>query len=392
MTERSDHIAMSMNTDGQLVSLCRTGDLSAFEELVERHRRSIVLHACRRLGCFDDGEDIAQEAFVRAYFLMPQLRDRDRFLPWLRTIAERLCLMRLRSRREECVSPAELERLNPIAEPSEPLGDFLDTLPDAMGRAVSLTYFEGFTCAEAAEILGVQEGTVKSRLSRARAILKKELTIMGEPKSTSAFKNETTERLMRRAERLIEQGEYEAAGEQLEDVLDIQFERDMFLDPEAVRMAERAWEQSRQRDAEENARRYGRRLEDLDWKVARFNELSNSLAHPGGEGRDIWGMPADAWEHVLDARDICRRLKVSPATLHGWIGQGLPVIRYRPWVRFDLERVKAWLADRGTDSKPEISLREASHPLAYLFSAIEAGRITAEQAERIFRELDLPPV
>lgn len=382
---------MSMNTDGQLVTLCRAGDLSAFEELVDRHRRSIVLHACRRLGCLDDGEDIAQEAFVRAWFLMPQLREPDRFLPWLRTIAERLCLMRLRRRREECVEPAEIERLSPATDPPDAL-DILDPLPDAMRRAVSLTYFDGYTCAEAAEILGIREGTVKSRLSRARAILKKELAIMGEPKSTAVFKNEVTERLMHRAEQLMERREYEAAGEHLDEVLAIQFERDMCLDPEAVRMAEQAWEQSRQRDAETNARQYGRELADLDWKVAKFNELSNSLEPPGGEGKDIWGVPADSWHEVVDARDIFRRLKVSPTTLRGWLGRGMPVIRYRPWVRFDFGRVKAWLADQGIDPRPEISLREASHPLAWLFGQIEAGRLTAEQAERIVRELDLPAV
>jgi RNA polymerase sigma-70 factor (ECF subfamily) len=160
---------MSTNTDGQLVSLCRTGDLAAFEELVGRHRRSIVLYACRRLGCFDDGEDIAQEAFVRAYFLMPQLREPDRFVPWLRAIADRLCLMSLRSRREECVEPAELERLSPTIEPSEPDADVLGSLPDSMRRAVSLTYFDGYTCAETAEILGTRPPTLLGVSSRSRA-------------------------------------------------------------------------------------------------------------------------------------------------------------------------------------------------------------------------------
>lgn len=385
------HDAMSMNTDGQLVTLCRTGDLSAFEALVDRHRRSIVLHARRRLGCLDDGEDIAQEAFVRAWFLMPQLREPDRFLPWLRTIAERLCLMRLRSRREECIEPAEIERLSPASEPPESL-DILDPLPDAMRQVVSLTYFDGYTCAEAAEILGIREGTVKSRLSRARAILKKELAIMGEPKSTAVFKNEVTERLMSRAEQLIEHEQYEAAGEHLDEVLDIQFDSEMCFDPEAVRMAELAWEQSRRRDAAMNARQYGRELAELDWKVARFNELSNSLEPLGGEGRDTWGVPAECWSEVIDARDICRRLKVSPATLHGWLGRGMPAIRYRPWVRFDFERVQAWLAGQSIKPTEEVSLREASHPLAWLLGQIEAGRLTADQAARIFRELDLPPV
>ncbi len=124
--------------------------------------------------------------------------------------------------------------------------------------------------------------------------------------------------------------------------------------------------------------------------MGRFNVLSNSLAHPGGEGKDIWGVPSEI--NSFDARDICRRLKVSPTTLHRWVQQGLPAIRYRPWVRFDYNRVKAWLAEQGITPRPEITLAQASRPLRFLFAEIEAHRLTAEQAEHIFRELDLPAV
>lgn len=384
---------MSMETDGQLVARCRRGDLTAFEALVERHRATIVALAYSRLGCFADAEDIAQEAFVHAFFRLPQLREAEKFMPWLRSITARFCLMHLRRRREECIEPGETERLSAVeaSHDDSRLEEALAKLPEAMQLTIRLTYLHGYTTTEAAEILGVRRGTIKSRLGRARAALRKELGIMGEREPSSAFMNEVTERLMERARELLERGEYEAAEESLDEVLNVQFEHGSRFDPEAVRMAESVWEQMRQRNAEANARQYGKHLEDLDWKVGKFNTLSNSLAHPGGEGQDIWGVPRGA-KSVLDARDICRRLKVSPTTLHRWIQQGMPVIRYRPWVRFGYDRVKAWLSEQGITPRPEITLAQASHPLRFLFAEIEADRLTAKQAERILRELDLPPV
>lgn len=213
---------------------------------------------------------------------------------------------------------------------------------------------------------------------------------MSDQKTDSGFTNQVIERLMRQARELLEHGDYEAAEAPLDEVLGIQFEQGFGFDPEAVRMAEKVWEEMRRHDAESNARQYGERLEDLDWRITPFNTLCNSLAPPGGEGEDLWGVPREAFEHFVDSRDVCRRLKISTVTLHRLVQEGMPVIRYRPWVRYDWERVQAWLADKTVE--PDISPQMASHPLRFLFSEIQAGRLTAEQAERMFRDLDLPPV
>ena len=380
---------MNKEIDGQLVSRCRQGDVAAFEVLVERHREDVVRCCAGRLNSLHDAEDIAQDAFVHAYFRLHQLREPEKFLPWLRAIAERFSLMHLRRRREEVMEPAEAERLASVPPPSDTdhINDALAALPKPMLEAIKLTYLLGYSNAEAAHILGIREGTIKSRLSRARAILRKELAIMSESKS---FTNEVLERLMIQARELLDRGDYEAAEAALEEVLDTQFEHELRFDPEAVRMAETVWEEMRRRDAESNARQYGKRLEDLDWKVSRFNTLSNSLAPPGGEGQDLWGVPREAFERFVDARDICRRLKISPITLHRLAQEGMPAVRYRPWVRFDWERVQAWLADKKVE--PDISVELASHPLRFLFAEIESGRLTAAQAERIYHDLDLPPV
>jgi RNA polymerase sigma-70 factor (ECF subfamily) len=388
MTERSESLlAMNTETDGQLVSRCLSGDVSAFEMLVDRHRASLVRHAQRRMSNLADAEDVAQESFVHAYFRLHQLREPEKFLPWLRSIADRFCLMHIRRRREEPVDPAEAERLT-AASPG--IREALDALPEPMLDAVKLTFLLGYTNSEAAEILGVREGTIKSRLSRARAILRMEMGIMSARKTGRSFHDEVIERLIRQARELLEQGDYAAAEKPLDEVLDIQFENGLRFDAEAVRMAESIWDEMRRRDAESNALQYGKRLEDLDWKVAKFNTLSNSFAPPGGEGEDLWGVPRETLGQLVDSRDICRRLKISPVALNRLVQEGVPVIRYRPWVRYDWERVQSWLAGRRVE--PDVTLDQASHPLRFLFVEIESGRLTADRAERMFRDLDLPPV
>ena len=82
-----------------------------------------------------------------------------------------------------------------------------------MREAVSLTFVAGYTCGEAASIMGVKEGTVKSRLNRARAKLKEVMGMaerdMAGSRRTSEFTQQTIERLKREAQRLVAEGNVE---------------------------------------------------------------------------------------------------------------------------------------------------------------------------------------
>jgi RNA polymerase sigma factor (sigma-70 family) len=381
---------MRAETDGQLVARCRDGDVTAFEALVTRHRRTVVSQAWRTLGRLAEAEDIAQEAFIAAFLRILQLRDPDRFLPWLRSITQRLCLTQVRSRREEPTEDCEMERHVSQMQPShDGFEDLVGDLPEPMLVALRLVYEQGYTCAEAAGILGVREGTVRSRLSRARALLRKGLDAMETSKPNAEFANKVVVGLVDKAREMIESGDYETAVQTLDEALDTQFENGEKFSEQAVKMVESAWEQLRRRDAEANARLYGKALDELDWRVARFDTLSCSLEMPGGEGNDLWGVPHDMfWNRVIDARDVCRRLLVSPVTLCEWVRKGMPVIRYRPWVRFDLDLARKWLAEQGIEVVQEVSLAQASHILSFLFGEIEAGQLTAQGAEDVVRELD----
>ena len=181
-----------MLTDDQLVRRALSGDTAAFADLVRRHQ-GLVACICRKL-MRDEHEalDMAQEAFVRAYANLFQLRDPDRFAEWLRRVAYTVCLNRLKKLAGEDV--VELGALKDLES-----SGFADTRPgpdrqaesrelakivlDAIARlpadyreSLQLIYLEGASPAQAAGRLGLRAGCFRTRLSRARQLLRSELT------------------------------------------------------------------------------------------------------------------------------------------------------------------------------------------------------------------------
>lgn len=395
--------AMREETDGQLVGRIRTGDLSAFEAIVDRHRAALVAVAAARMRSLDDAEDIAQDAFVQAYLRLRQLRQPEALLPWLRRLTDRLALTRLRKLREQPVEPDRVARLRAShVEPArgERMMALLEKLPERMRQTVALTYVAGYTCAEAAALLGVREGTVKSRLSRARAKLKGAFEMAEEDMSKAQpdveFTKQTIERLMREARRLLRRGDIDGAADHANQVLEMQTE-DSFtadgdpgfpFDADAARIAGLGLREKRRRDCEANAAQYGYRLEDLDWELCEIDVLCGTLGQPEGKGKDSWGIPRSQQRIIMyDARDVCRRFRCSPQKLHEWVEKGLPSLRCWPWVRFDWERVKEWVAEYVTEGWPKEADHDLDRPLRWIFRAIERGNLTAADAESIMDNL-----
>ena len=130
------------------------------------------------LRCREDAEDVAQEAAVRALQRFRSLRDRARFRGWLVRITWRLAIDRRRSeqRREarERFAPVEAERprtaeeLVATRQAQDQVWEALDTLPEKLRIVVVLATIEGQGVREVAALLGIPEGTVKSRLHDAR--------------------------------------------------------------------------------------------------------------------------------------------------------------------------------------------------------------------------------
>jgi len=150
------------------------GDPDAFETAVRPHYANLVRRLVLVLGDERDAEDVAQEAYIKAF------RSWDRFdgvdvRAWLYTIGLRLAFNHLRGRRRWLAAVRRVEP-KPWAGPSDPdLWAALDTLDGRTRSALLLNVVDGYTQAEIGRMLAVPEGTVASWISRGRVTLREAL-------------------------------------------------------------------------------------------------------------------------------------------------------------------------------------------------------------------------
>jgi RNA polymerase sigma factor (sigma-70 family) len=139
------------------------GDRAAFAMLVEKHERPLRAFL-RRMGA-DDADDIAQEAFLKAWRCAGQYDGRARYSTWLTRIAWRC---RIDSARKHKVDELEAQPRG-VAPSSLEVADMLARLSESERAALLLCDGHGWTHPEAAELLGVPLGTLKSTVARAKA-------------------------------------------------------------------------------------------------------------------------------------------------------------------------------------------------------------------------------
>jgi RNA polymerase sigma-70 factor (ECF subfamily) len=176
--ERSDPV---VDRETEWVSRAAAGDREAFRALVDAHRDRAYALALRVTRSPADAEEVAQDAFVRAWRALPRFRGEARFGTWLHRIVLRRALdragaLRRRAAREVVAESAALEALAPAVpaarEPAHALSGGLARLPERQRAAVALYYGEDRSVEQVAHILGIPENTVKTHLSRARATLR----------------------------------------------------------------------------------------------------------------------------------------------------------------------------------------------------------------------------
>lgn len=185
------------NSDAALVERALENDLAAFEQLVSRYQTKIVSYATRMLGNQDDGEDVAQEVFIKAYRSLESFRGASSFSTWLYRIATNLCIDRVRKRKR---SPQEAYSLDEPLDKDEERGgrDLPDTtaepmrnverdelrqqvrltvaeMPEKLRSVLLMCDIQGMSYEDIAESLQCPIGTVKSRLFHARADLARRL-------------------------------------------------------------------------------------------------------------------------------------------------------------------------------------------------------------------------
>lgn len=183
-------------TDEQLLLEYRkTGDRELFAQLVYRYERELFNYLRRYLGDSEMAEDVFQAAFLQVHLKCEQFEEGRRFRPWIYTIATNQAIdAKRRNKRHRMVSldqtgsaaeNDEVGRLVNLLESSESdpsdsaermerrrlMKDTLDELPDSMNVVVQLVYYQGLKYREAADVLEIPVGTVKSRLHAAIARL-----------------------------------------------------------------------------------------------------------------------------------------------------------------------------------------------------------------------------
>ena len=176
----------------ELVRAARGGDADAFEALVRRYEKPVYALTLRMCGNPADAQEAAQEAFLSAWQSLPFFRGEASFSTWLYRLASNLCIDFLRNTRRKPAVPLtfedpegeeqRIEVVDPAPQPEEALlaseqqaqlDAAMQELEPEHRRILTLRVVNDLSYTDIAEILGIKEGTVKSRLARAREKLRK---------------------------------------------------------------------------------------------------------------------------------------------------------------------------------------------------------------------------
>ncbi|HEX6680946.1 MAG TPA: RNA polymerase sigma factor [Gaiellaceae bacterium] len=160
---------MRMRSDAKLVQLARRGSRDAAAELFSRHWRPAWRAAYVLSGRRELADDVAQDAFERAFAALARFDERRPFGPWLHRIVINRCLDLLRTERRMVGGDIELARIewHDVASGDRDLLDAIAELSLQRRVVIVLRYGLGYTPTAIAEVLDVPVGTVNSRLARA---------------------------------------------------------------------------------------------------------------------------------------------------------------------------------------------------------------------------------
>ena len=181
---------MTREEESAVILRVQQGDANAFEALVTAYQKQVYNLALRTVGNPEDAADLSQEAFLRAYRSIGSFRGDSKFSVWLYRLTTNICIDFLRSKgRKPTVSltmendDEETQELDVADDRFDPEENFqraelqravqrgLKSLPEEFRTILVLRELEGMSYAEIGEILHLEEGTVKSRLFRARSRL-----------------------------------------------------------------------------------------------------------------------------------------------------------------------------------------------------------------------------
>jgi len=172
----------------------KEGDMEAFQELIEAHQQRVIATVTKMLGDEADGEDVAQQVFVRVWKSAPRYEPTAKFTTWLFKITRNLVFNELRRRKRapvQSLDTSDRPDHEPIqmpdskektpdtamldAEMQEAIQAAIDSLPETQRMAIILRRYDEFSYEEIGEILKLSVPAVKSVIFRARIELKEKL-------------------------------------------------------------------------------------------------------------------------------------------------------------------------------------------------------------------------
>ena len=183
-----------------LLEKAKSGDIAAFEQLVESYQKKIFNIALRMLGNYDDAGDLTQEVLIRIYRSIRSFKEQSSFSTWIYRITTNVCLDEIRKRKNRKVvsldeeiklddgdMKRQIESGGPTPEESAETEDLKKIVNDAIEKlneehrvVIVLRDIQGLTYEEISDVLKLPEGTVKTRINRARQALKNILSVKRE--------------------------------------------------------------------------------------------------------------------------------------------------------------------------------------------------------------------
>ncbi len=201
---------MTSATDAELVGRARSGDRSAYGELVARYQGHVYALAYSLVGDWSSAQDVAQDAFIRAYSNLDRLREPGKFAAWLRRVAFSVAMNWLKAFRPKLFArlggQVDLDRLEiPDFQPGPPevaerrelaqaVLHAVDTLPPKYRVPLTMFHMDGLSYQKVADFLDIPLGTAKSLIHRARGKLKSILTDYVEEEITPMVQEAMDER------------------------------------------------------------------------------------------------------------------------------------------------------------------------------------------------------
>lgn len=184
-------LCMSEN-EKLLLAKAKKGDIGAFELLIEKHQKFVFNIALKMIGNYDDASELAQEALIKVFKSIGSFKEEASFSTWVYRITTNVCLDELRKRKNRNITYIDEDIMTEDGEIKREIVD-LNPLPDAVAEnnelkkavnaaimalseehriVVVMRDINGMSYEEIAKAINCPEGTVKSRINRARQTLK----------------------------------------------------------------------------------------------------------------------------------------------------------------------------------------------------------------------------